>query len=377
MMRGVFHTVDRSQGCSFGDLVESWMQSEDLNMSLRAIGLICAGLLFLGLGATWTFAKPAEAKKAAPIENLVPDSRGEVQFFPGADDRVVFEAPALDLKVDFIESKASAGGATLKANGAEIQKAGGLYRVRWPLVKFPENQREAETLQAQKVEIRGQSLGLDARARQIQVNVKNSKHIVILNALKIRGEISGGSGDILGHALEGALVISNREGRLKWDQQSGPLHIKDFKGDVGVSNQVGVTSVSSGSGSVKWVSLKGGLSVQGFGGQLDAQSESSSVKVADFDGTLVGKSEVGDWSLGLKPKAIVKLETIGGDIRAKVPPGSGARLDLTSEDGKLVAPSPLKASSESGFRRILGRLGGSLPGAIHVKTKNGDVSVTE
>lgn len=320
-------------------------------------------------------AKPVEIKKPAADVVLAPDARGEFQLSVAPDERLILEAPSIDVRAEFTETKSPV--LVFKASGAEVIKSGNHYRVKWPQAKYPETLKDAEFIAPIRVELRGRSMGLDVRSRQILANIKGSKNILVLNGLRVKGDISGGTGDLLGHALEGTITVVNREGRLKWDQQSGALQIKDFKGDIGISNQAGATTVTGGQGALRWVSLKGGLSVQGYDGQIDAQSESSLVRIVDLTGSLTGKSDMGDWSIGLNPKAIARVETAGGNVRAKVPKGSGAKVDLSSEEGRLFAPAPLKAVSEAGFRRILGRLGGSQPGLVQVRTKNGDASVAE
>ncbi|MBX9766243.1 MAG: hypothetical protein K2X47_03145, partial [Bdellovibrionales bacterium] len=212
------------------------------------------------------WAKAVEAKKPAPDVMLTPDARGEYQISVAAEDRLILEAPAMDLKAEFSEAKTPT--LILKTSGAEVVRSGSVYRVKWPLSKYPESLKEAESVIPVRVELRGRSLGIDLRARQISVSVKGSKNILVLNGLRVKGEVSGGVGDLLGHALEGTLTVVNREGRLKWDQQSGALQIKDFKGEVGISNQVGATTVTGGQGALRWVSLKGGLTVQGYEGQV-------------------------------------------------------------------------------------------------------------
>lgn len=146
---------------------------------------------------------------------------------------------------------------------------------------------------------------------------------------------------------------------------SGAVAIERATGDVAVKTASGDVEARRVDGDLRVETASGDVSSDHVGGATRVHTASGDVTIGQAaSGAVVGTAS-GDVTLGAPPRGEVNAKTASGDVRLRVPAGTGVWLDLSTVSG--ATRSDLDVSAEA-------------PGAspnltLRVRTLSGDIEV--
>jgi hypothetical protein len=181
-------------------------------------------------------------------------------------------------------------------------------------------------------------------------------------------DLSGGSTDVRVEGTLNDVSVRSASGDLRLDVVTGELQAKTASGDVFVR-------ALEDEGEI--VSVSGDVDIGRAERQLSVRSVSGDVEVGEVHGPLTVSSTSGDVELKEVASGDVRIQTISGDARIAIGPGTRVWVDATSVSGHLRSdlglsdePSDSEASAESDTtpeeRDVV---------PLHVKTVSGDVAI--
>lgn len=220
-----------------------------------------------------------------------------------------------------------------------------------------------------------------------------AKATVEQNGNEIRVEIAGGMGFGIGSAwisfgrtpqvgvrivcpLGSELDCSTASADVSAKGRLGDVEVKTASGDVAVE-EVGKLRVQSASGDVRGRSVDGVASIQTVSGDVrlgtiagpaDATLVSGDLAIEEANSDLTGKTVSGDQRIGAIRTGQIKLQSVSGDVRLGVRPGTRLRIDATSTSGDISSEFDVKDRPSE-----------EPPGneaRLQIKTVSGDVEIT-
>lgn len=213
------------------------------------------------------------------------------------------------------------------------------------------------------------------------------------NGNEIRVEIAGGMGFGIGPAwisfgrspqvgvrvvcpTGAGLDCSTASADVSATGRLGEVDVKTASGDIGVEDVVELR-VQTASGDVRGNSVEGEARIQtvsgdvrlgSVGGPADATLVSGDLAIEEASSDLSGKTVSGDQRIGAIRSGQIKLQSVSGDVKLGVRPGTRLRIDATSTSGDIssefdVKDRPSEEPSGSEAR-------------LQIKTVSGDVEIT-
>lgn len=219
-----------------------------------------------------------------------------------------------------------------------------------------------------------------------------AKSTVELNGNEVLVEVGGGMGFGIGSAwisfgrspqvgvkivcpVGAELDCSTAAADVSATGRLGEVQVKTAAGDVSVEH-VAELRVQSASGDVRAGSVGGEARIQTVSGDVRLASVAGPANVTLVSGDLAideaqsdlsGKSVSGELRVGAIREGQIKLQSVSGDVRLGVRPGTRLRIDATSTSGDIssefdVKDRPSEESSGSEAR-------------LQIKTVSGDVEI--
>lgn len=156
----------------------------------------------------------------------------------------------------------------------------------------------------------------------------------------------------------------------------GEVEVKTASGDVVVEHVAGLR-VHSASGDVRAGTVEGEARIQtvsgdvrlgSVGGPANATLVSGDLAIDEAQSDLSGKTVSGDQRIGAIREGVIKLQSVSGDVRLGVRPGTRLHIDANSVSGDVssefdVKDRPSEATSGAEAR-------------LQIKTVSGDVEIT-
>jgi hypothetical protein len=156
----------------------------------------------------------------------------------------------------------------------------------------------------------------------------------------------------------------------------GEVQVKTAAGDVAVE-EVAELRVQSASGDVRASSVDGEARIQTVSGDVrlgtvagpaNATLVSGDLAIEEANSDLSGKTVSGDQRIGAIRSGQIKLQSVSGDVRLGVRPGTRLRIDATSTSGDI--------SSEFDVRDRPSEQPSGAEARLQIKTVSGDVEIT-
>lgn len=189
--------------------------------------------------------------------------------------------------------------------------------------------------------------------------------------------VSGGEGDLTVTSAGGSgIKVSKREGRMSADVYNGKVLFDQVKGHVDVDNFSGDTTLLQTSGVIALTTQKGKVNIKKGEGRIDFTNARADIAIDEFAGDLKGQNGGGSVVARLFKDASVKIISRDGPVSLHLP-DSGARVDLSTEEGFINAPSSLSSAQRGNLKVVRGELSGSGKGSVVVRTDSGTIRLRQ
>ncbi len=128
---------------------------------------------------------------------------------------------------------------------------------------------------------------------------------------------------------------------------------------------------------VKVTTVNGGIDIEGLNGRIDAETTNGGVRAREIGGPIAASTTNGGVDVDLTHVADggVKLECTNGGIRVHMPADSKASISARIANGGIRTNGLDIDKSETGHRRLEGRLNGGGP-RVELAGTNGGISVS-
>jgi hypothetical protein len=155
----------------------------------------------------------------------------------------------------------------------------------------------------------------------------------------------------------------------------GQVELKTASGDIAVEHVAGLR-VQSASGDVRAATVEGEARLQTVSGDVRIRSVSGAasatlvsgdIEIEEAHGDLSAKTVSGDIRVGAVQQGVVKLQSVSGDVRVAVRPGTRLRIDANSTSGHV--------SSELDVQDTPSETPSTREAQLEVKTVSGDIEI--
>lgn len=255
-------------------------------------------------------------------------------------------------------------------NGEIFIKAKGLHtKKKWEKMLGTKGMPDVQ------IDIKGPSLPLRVNLLEGNVVLKSWKHSFLISQKKgkIKSLANRGEGSL--HLIEGEVEVQSHSGNIKADlfrvktqynKVQGEVWHKSFTGDVDMSGVSGVVHVQANQGKVV---------ISGGNGDTHFDVGEAEFHFSKRRGSLQGKSSQGTVHASLGKAVKVSIQSKAGDVTLRVPRTSAARVNIGTQDGKLVVPQGLRTTKQGVYDIARGRLKGQDSGRLFVRTETGGVTL--
>lgn len=233
---------------------------------------------------------------------------------------------------------------------------------------------ESEFIPEFEITISAPSRPLKLAWRTGQISLKNWMQLAQVQIQEGRVDIQGGSGGVKVSHQEGQVMVTGYKGSVDIDTYKGKIIAQDTQGPVVIDNFVGESIISNSDGDVALSSFKGSMKVNKGKGRIDFANERGILNISGFSGDVRGRSEQGAVIANLNSSSNVRITTEQGNVSLRLP-GSGASVNLGTEDGAFYVPNYLRLTRLPNLKLMRGRLRGKNPGNIYVRTESGSIRV--
>jgi DUF4097 and DUF4098 domain-containing protein YvlB len=172
-------------------------------------------------------------------------------------------------------------------------------------------------------------------------------------------ELEGGSTDLRVTGRLGSVSARTASGDVRLETVSGRLEAKTASGDIAVESTEGDASL---------VTVSGDLEIGSVERPLTARSVSGDLRARVVRGPLTASTTSGDVDLEAVEAGEVRVQTVSGDARVAVAPGTSVYVDATSVSGDLRSELRLADDVPSSGDAL-----DVVP--VRVKTVSGDVAI--
>ena len=215
---------------------------------------------------------------------------------------------------------------------------------------------------------------LEVAVRKGNIRVEN--HIGAVKLQLLVGDITilGGEGPLAVTHQEGILSVRGHRGSVRCESYQGKVFAEAIKGNLEIENFMGETSVKASEGSLNLTSSRGTSRISGQKGRMDFWQGRGTLSIDDLQGSLKGQTQQGSVVASLGGEADVRLTSQEGPISLKLK-DSKALLQLSTQDGNIFVPSPLRVTDMGSQKYVRGRLSGNVGGSVVVKSDSGVIRV--
>lgn len=224
------------------------------------------------------------------------------------------------------------------------------------------------------LEARVPAVALEIAARKGGIRVENHAGPLKLQLLSGEINVTGGDGPIGMTHQEGAVVVRGHRGPVRCESYQGKILAESVTGALDIENFMGDTTVKGSEGNLNLTATRGTSRIAGQKGRIDFWQGRGSLIVDDLQGPLKGQTQQGAIAATVTGEADVRLTSQEGPISLKLK-DSKAYLQLTTQDGNIVVPNPLRVTDMGSQKTVRGRLSGSVPGTINIKSDSGSIRV--
>ena len=189
-----------------------------------------------------------------------------------------------------------------------------------------------------------------------------------------RGEVNSlkGRGSHRINLQKGSLKVGLHQGELDLESYKGKVHVFKSQSNVNLENFAGVSQLEEVSGEIHLTSYKGATELVQCEGRVEFKNIQSPVKIEKFRGIVRGQSQQGSVRVSFVGQARLRVKNEEGLVYLNLP-NSAAKVDLGSVKGNIYAPKFLSLTRLPNLKMIRGRLRGSQPGNVYVRTHSGKI----
>ena len=171
-------------------------------------------------------------------------------------------------------------------------------------------------------------------------------------------DLAGGSTDLRSDGELGEVSVRTASGDIRLESVRGDLQVKTASGDISVDTIASQASL---------VTVSGDLGVERVDASLTARAVSGDVTIGVISGPLALSTTSGDVDIKSVAGGDVRVQTVSGDVRVGIAPGTRTWIDAASVSGRL--------ESELGLDQEPAAETDEAVVPLHVKTVSGDVSI--
>ena len=171
-------------------------------------------------------------------------------------------------------------------------------------------------------------------------------------------DLAGGSTDLRSDGELGEVSVRTASGDIRLESVRGNLQVKTASGDISVDTIASQASL---------VTVSGDLGVERVDASLTARAVSGDVTIGGISGPLALSTTSGDVDIKSVAGGDVRVQTVSGDVRVGIAPGTRTWIDAASVSGRLESELGLDQEPAGETDEAV------IP--VHVKTVSGDVSI--
>ena len=171
-------------------------------------------------------------------------------------------------------------------------------------------------------------------------------------------DLAGGSTELRSDGELGEVSVRTASGDIRLESVRGDLQVKTASGDISVDTIASQASL---------VTVSGDLGVERVDASLTARSVSGDVTIGSISAPLALSTTSGDVDIKSVAGGDVRVQTVSGDVRVGIAPGTRTWIDAASVSGRL--------ESELGLDQEPAAETDEAVVPLHVKTVSGDVSI--
>lgn len=340
---------------------------------MNLIVSLCLGLCFFSMsaayGKTLDF-KPLSVEVKPEDRYLVRGFKGKISISAQKSDR---------LTVTLKQVQPSQISSDMKEVVDEwlfsVQKRENIIEV---LVRSPHSKASWEkTLQNQvmpsfEMQISGPPKALDLALRDGTLKIDNWSAPLKIYAQKGSVTINGGEGELTLGIQEGQVNLNARKGSTSIDSYAAKISSRSGEGGLRVVNFSGNTNIEAHQGAVDLNGYQGEFDVSKGRGRVDFDVDRSTVKINGRSGDIRGQSGQGALIATTSGQAEVRVTTKEGNVSLNMA-GSGAQVNIGTEEGQIYAPNYLRLSRLPTMKLMQGRLRGKESGQVYVRSESGSI----
>jgi len=171
-------------------------------------------------------------------------------------------------------------------------------------------------------------------------------------------DLGGGSTDLRSDGELGEVSVRTASGDIRLESVRGDLQVKTASGDISVDTIASQASL---------VTVSGDLGVERVDASLTARAVSGDVTIGVISSPVALSTTSGDVDIKSVAGGDVRVQTVSGDVRVGIAPGTRTWIDAASVSGRL--------ESELGLDQEPAAETDEAVVPLHVKTVSGDVSI--
>jgi hypothetical protein len=171
-------------------------------------------------------------------------------------------------------------------------------------------------------------------------------------------DLAGASTDLRSDGELGEVSVRTAAGGIRLESVQKDLQVKTVSGDISVATIASQASL---------VTVSGDLGVERVDALLTARSVSGDVTIGGISGPLTLSTTSGDVDIKSVAGGDVRVQTVSGDVRVGIAPGTRTWIDAASVSGRL--------ESELGLEQEPAAETDEAVVPLHLKTVSGDVSI--
>jgi hypothetical protein len=282
-------------------------------------------------------------------------------------------SPANQVRIEGLEGSGSAGTYSVFRNGKVIE-----IRMNETNDKVSSNEefRRALSAKAPKIEISGGVVPVEVQVRQGTVTGQRWSQDLKLSLVQGRVQLQQGVGMVNAHVLKGAVQISEHKGRVVVDSYEAQVQLRGIQGDGEVRLFSGALVGEKWKGFWTLQTQQSQVKLQDVQGTVQFENGKGSFQVLSLLGRLEGQNQEGVISAQLSLDSEVDVRTKSGRVQVQLAPGSGAALNLKTEEGEIQVPSELKVVRAGAEKIVRGKVRGDAQrGRVFVRAQDATISV--
>ncbi len=347
-------------------------------LSILAIGLTLA-LPNSALGAENQVKVSGQGEQIPLSLDVLPEDSYVLQGFQGRV-RVIPDEGAQSLRVFVRPRQAESSSALMQRHqeewGVSLERKSNVIQIE---VQTPQSKDLWHEILAKEsaaphfdLEIRAPLRPLDVHWRRGEIEVRSWSAALSVFSHEAQTLIVGGQGVLNIHQQLGEVRVIQREGPLDLNTFSARVRLEKLSGDIRVDNFAGQTEIFENEGEIFLAGFEATQKVVGGRGRIEFKHQRSPLRVENFAGDLRGESEQGEVVASLRGEANVRVITKEAAVNLSLP-GSGASVNLGSQEGAIDSPGFLRVDQMPHLRTARGRLRGGERGSVYVRTESGEI----